>query len=86
MTAHITGFRNEEPWPEVGETLELPDHEAADLIIAGYAEECDATETTERDEATAAQGDEDAGDDGDARPAVDGESTKPQARRTTRKR
>jgi hypothetical protein len=38
MTTHITGYRNGEPWPPAGGTVDLPDHEAADLIAAGYAE------------------------------------------------
>lgn len=39
MKTHITGFRNGEPWPSKGGELDLPDTEAADLIVAGYAEE-----------------------------------------------
>ena len=37
MTTHITGTRNGEEWPTVGETIELPDGEAAHLIGAGLA-------------------------------------------------
>lgn len=37
MSTKIGGFRNEAEWPDVGESIDLPDHEAADLIAAGYA-------------------------------------------------
>lgn len=37
MTVGIGGFRNGEPWPAAGDTIDLPDLEAADLIAAGYA-------------------------------------------------
>lgn len=59
MRIRISGFRNLEPWPEIGETIDLPDHEAADLIAAGYAKEVpgDSTETGT--------------DDGPAAPEVD---------------
>lgn len=39
MRKHITGARNGLAWPNVGELIELPDHEAADMIANGYAEE-----------------------------------------------
>ncbi|HRW39291.1 MAG TPA: hypothetical protein P5254_16450 [Aquihabitans sp.] len=39
MLRHITGSRNGEPWPLKGGELDLPDHEAADLIAAGHAKE-----------------------------------------------
>ena len=38
MKTKIGGYRNEVPWPEVGDTIEVPDHEANDLIRNGYAE------------------------------------------------
>lgn len=39
MKSRIGGYRNGAPWPEVGDTIDLPDHEAADMITNGYAEE-----------------------------------------------
>lgn len=39
MRTRIGGYRNGEPWPEVGGTIDVPDHEAADLISNGYAKE-----------------------------------------------
>lgn len=38
MRTTFTGFRNGEPWPPVGGTLDVPDHEAADLIRNRYAD------------------------------------------------
>lgn len=37
MNTQIGGYRNGEPWPLKGGTIDLPDHEAADLIANGYA-------------------------------------------------
>ncbi len=37
MKTAIGGYRNGEAWPPVGGTIDLPDHEAADLIANGYA-------------------------------------------------
>lgn len=37
MTTHIGGTRNGEEWPAIGGVIDLPDHEATDLISAGYA-------------------------------------------------
>lgn len=39
MRIKIGGYRDLQPWPEIGDTIELPDAEAADLIANGYAEE-----------------------------------------------
>lgn len=44
MKTNITGYRNEEPWPEVGETIDVPEHEAEQLIANGYAEPATAAE------------------------------------------
>lgn len=41
MKTHISGFRDGEPWPEIGGTIDVPEHEAADLAAAGYAEAVD---------------------------------------------
>jgi len=38
MTANITGCRNGVNWPEAGETIDLPDNEAAEMCSAGFAE------------------------------------------------
>lgn len=51
MTHNIGGFRNGAPWPRKGDSIDLPDHEAADLIQVGYAEP--AEETTDAPEPTA---------------------------------
>jgi len=37
MIAQLTGTRDGEDWPRVGATIDLPDAEAADLIMNGYA-------------------------------------------------
>ena len=34
----ITGTRNGVDWPRIGESIDLPDVEAADLVTAGLAE------------------------------------------------
>lgn len=44
MKIHITGSRNGRPWPPKGGIVDLPDHEAADLIAAGHAQEVPADE------------------------------------------
>lgn len=38
MKTRIGGFRNGQEWPAPGGHLDVPDHEARDLIAAGYAE------------------------------------------------
>lgn len=38
MRVHITGYRDGEPWPAVGGTIDVPDGEAADLVANQYAE------------------------------------------------
>jgi len=37
MIAQLTGTRDGEDWPRVGATIDLPDAEAADLVMNGYA-------------------------------------------------
>lgn len=37
MKTGITGYRDGQPWPAVGETIELPEAEAAGLVANGYA-------------------------------------------------
>ena len=44
MAIHITGNRNGEPWPQRGEEIDLPDHEAQDLITARLAHPVEATD------------------------------------------
>lgn len=39
MLTQISGTRNGEEWPAPGATIEVPAHEAAGLILAGYAKE-----------------------------------------------
>ena len=37
MQIHITGYRDGEPWPPVGGTVDVPEREALELISQGYA-------------------------------------------------
>lgn len=57
MKVQIGGFRDLEPWPAPGDTIDVPEHEAADLLAAGYA--VAASENGEPDASTAAQQDAD---------------------------
>lgn len=74
MKRHITGTRNGEEWPPRGGTLEVPDHEGADLITAGLAEEVTdaSTSAKDRDRAATAK-------DGDRFPAPQGGDGEPSA-------
>lgn len=72
MTTTIGGYRNGEPWPTVGGTIDVPDHEAADLIRNGYAEaasDVPAEEAT--DDAPPSIDDDPAPAGDDAGPAAD---------------
>jgi hypothetical protein len=74
MTTHISGTRNGEEWPAPGAVLDLPDHEAESLIVAGYAKE--ATDAPTPDPATVPvveeDGDEPApAEDGDGEPEAE---------------
>lgn len=66
MTKNITGYRNLEPWPAPGGTIEVPDHEAEDLINAGLAripeENADAIDPGHADDEATEDSDEPAGD------------------------
>lgn len=44
MLTKIGGYRNGLEWPDRGGTIDVPDHEAADLIANGYAEPATAEE------------------------------------------
>jgi len=63
MLTKIGGFRNGEEWPDKGAVIDVPDHEARDLILARYArqEAPDAPDATTVDEpdVPAAGGDDD---------------------------
>lgn len=37
MIAQLTGTRDGEDWPKVGTVIDIPDAEAADLVMNGYA-------------------------------------------------
>ena len=37
ITARISGSRDGVDWPAVGETISVPDEEAADLVRLGFA-------------------------------------------------
>lgn len=43
MKIGIGGYRDDEPWPPPGGTIDLPDHEAADIVAAGYGELVDGS-------------------------------------------
>jgi hypothetical protein len=45
MIASITGTRNGQDWPAAGETVDLPDAEARDLVAGGLAVELDKKAT-----------------------------------------
>jgi hypothetical protein len=42
MRTQIGGTRNGVPWPARGGLIDVPPHEAADLIAAGYAQEAES--------------------------------------------
>ena len=69
MIQHITGTRDGLEWPLKGGTIDLPDHEAADLIGAGLAKE--ATDEAIEDEA------DPTGDGPDEAPAEDSDEADP---------
>lgn len=48
MKATITGCRNGVNWPAPGETIDLPDNEAAEMCAAGYAEPVAETAKAEK--------------------------------------
>ena len=73
MCRQIGGYRNLEPWPAAGETIEVPDSEADDLVIAGYADYVDDESASEEDAG------EDTSEDGDETPAEDSERPAPRA-------
>jgi len=52
MKTQIGGYRDLQPWPAPGGTIDVPDPEGRDLIAAGYAE------ATEPESAAAAPADE----------------------------
>lgn len=44
MKTKIGGYRDGAEWPEPGEYIDVPAHEAADLIANGYAQEADSAD------------------------------------------
>lgn len=80
MSRRIGGYRNGEPWPAKGDTLEVTPTEAIDLVAAGYAEIVTnpAEETT--NEALNNDGDNDPEPDGDdAEPETEGDPADPES-------
>lgn len=82
MRKHIGGFRNGLEWPPAGGVIDLPDHEAGDLIANGYAEPAspvvmtieevrDAEATNDQDSGSADDSDPAGADDGDPQPVDD---------------
>lgn len=73
MKTKIGGFRNGVEWPDIGGTIDVPDHEADGLIGNGYAvpleqEDLDGTAEAAADDQSApagAEGDTPADADGD---------------------
>ena len=60
MKQYISGYRDGVPWPLKGGTVEVPDHEGADLIANGYAEEADGGDApAPADTSSAPEGDTD---------------------------
>lgn len=47
MKVGVSGSRNGQVWPPIGETMDLPDHEGAELCAANMAEPV-KSDTTER--------------------------------------
>lgn len=83
MTTKIGGTRNGEEWPDKGGVVDLPDHEALDLIAAGYAKEASDVEAPVEAPEPAEDGDEAPASDGDApEPA---EPVKPARKRPAKK-
>lgn len=64
MSIQIGGYRNGEPWPAPGNTIDVPEAEAHDLIANNYAEATD-------DQAPAADNDPADVPEPDATPAAD---------------
>lgn len=74
MLTQISGTRDGQEWPRPGDAIDVPDHEAADLIRAGYAKE--ATDAPTPDPAPAPVAEEDgdepaASEDGDGAPEAE---------------
>ena len=61
MNVTISGTRNGQAWPQRGETVELPDAEATELVAAGLAEEAKNAAPASTESQVAASG----GDEGD---------------------
>lgn len=91
MKIQIQGARNGEVWPPPGGTIDVPDHEAADLIAAGYAKEAtDANSTgdTTGDDSTpgTTEPGDDATRDDDSTPGNGPETTVPRAQQPRKPR
>lgn len=82
MKRHITGTRDGVEWPQVGDTIDVPDHEAEDLFWAGHAEPADAPRP-EAGEDAAVNDDAAPADDADEAPAAD--AVKPKRARAAKK-
>ena len=86
MSIQIGGYRNGEPWPAPGNTIDVPEAEAHDLIANHYAEATDdqapaADNDPAADDDPAADAEPDAAPVADDDPAADAEPVKP-AKRT----
>lgn len=72
MLTQISGTRDGQEWPHPGDTIDVPDHEAADLIRAGYAKEAADAPTPDPVPAPVADEDRD-----EPAPAEDGDAAEP---------
>lgn len=76
MTRNLHGYRQGVEWPAKGETIDIPDHEAADLVANGYAiaaAEATEEETTDEDTTDTTDADKVTGEGSDADDAEQGD-------------
>lgn len=91
MKQRIGGNRNGEAWPDVGETIDLPDHEAADMIAAGYCQEPNDEDVPDQSGDETASGSDDSSTGGSADGTAAGsepastEAVKPKAKKAAKK-
>jgi len=71
MLVHIGGTRDGREWPEAGGVIEVPDHEGADLIRAGYAKAATDEDAPDPSDTGASEGDEAPASDSDETDATE---------------
>lgn len=84
MLIKIGGFRDGAEWPDVGGTIEVPDHEADALIGNAYARKAIDEDTTPAPDSAPIDEGQARAEDGDAAAAPEPvkPARKPRARRT----